>query len=74
MHKIQQGDTVYWFMDEEVFNMSLAHRGFLLFADVAINISKNEVIKCRYDLQEVFDRFIGLDRNPVPTTSLKETL
>jgi hypothetical protein len=60
MHKIQQGDTVYWFNSEEVFNMSLVNSQFLLRADMAINISKNEVIKCRYGLQEVFDSFIGL--------------
>ena len=67
MIKLDKDGFVYYFENDDIFKIALedfrvynSNLGFLKMSILVIDKKKNEVVKCRYDFEEFFDKFLGV--------------
>jgi hypothetical protein len=61
MHKVYRGNFVYYYSDT-VFEMIPDEQSdidLLRFAEFVVDVKNNKVLKCRCDLEYVFDVYMG---------------
>jgi hypothetical protein len=59
-HKVVQGDWVYYIRHELVHCLTADTTAlyYLQMSDFAVDKSTNTLVKCRYPLEEVMDKFL----------------
>ena len=55
--KIIDNDLVYYIANNIVIDISYGRTQIMSHADFIINKKTNEIIKCRYPLEMIFDRY-----------------
>ena len=61
MYSIEKNKLTYWFATEEFLNEALESNGrkMLQMADFVLDNNTWELVKCRYDLQEIIQDFMS---------------
>jgi len=59
--KVELGDEILYTRFPEP--QSQSRRALVLWADVVINKKTNEIVKCRWSLETVFEDFLRIKRN-----------
>jgi len=59
MYNIKWNEMVYWFKSEDQFKAALGNkRQLLMYSDLAFNLETREIVKCRYDLEEIISSWM----------------
>ncbi len=55
-------NVAFYINKDYVEHTTSNHRNLLRFAEIAVDLDRNEVIKCRYLLDEIFDKILLTNR------------